>query len=83
MAAELSFAELYADLVAAHTEILPEHYVTLVQFRRDTGLTARVAATRLNDAVEAGRMCTRLATINGRRVRIWWFACSGIPGERT
>ena len=77
MAPELSFDELYADLVAAHTETLPEHYVTLAQFRRDTGLTERVATTRLMAAVEAGTMHSRLASIAGRRVRIWWFASGG------
>ncbi len=73
----LSFEELYRDLVAAHTETLPEHYITLAQFCKDTGLTERVATRRLNDGVEAGKMQSRLALVEGRWIRIWWFASSG------
>lgn len=73
MADGLSFDELYADLVAANTETLPEQYITLAQFRVDAGLTERVATKRLNDLVETGELNTRLASVDGRRVRIWWF----------
>jgi hypothetical protein len=70
----LSFDDLYADLVAANTETLPDDYITLAKFRHDTGLTERVATKRLTEQVEAGAMQTRLALVDGRRVRIWWFA---------
>jgi len=69
----LSFDELYADLVAANTETLPDDYFTLAQFCADAGMTERVATKRLNDLVETGELNTRLASADGRRVRIWWF----------
>jgi hypothetical protein len=73
VANSLTFEELYADLVAANTETLPDDYITLAKFRRDTGLTERIATKRLTERVEAGQMQTRLALVDGRRVRIWWF----------
>jgi hypothetical protein len=72
--AELTFDDLYADLVAANTETLPDRYITLAQFREDAGLTERVATKRLQDRVKAGELDTRIAVVDGRRVRIWWFA---------
>lgn len=74
MEAELTFDDLYADLVAAHTETLPPSYFTLAQFCDDAGLTERVGGNRLKALVDAGKLGTRLASVDGRRVRIWWFA---------
>lgn len=74
MEASLSFDDLYADLVAANTETLPESYFTLAQFCADAELTERVGGKRLARLVDEGRLGTRLASVDGRRVRIWWFA---------
>ena len=76
MEAELTFEQLYADLGAAHSETLPEQYFTIAQFGRDTGLSRYLANKRLEGYVEEGKMATRLAAVNGRSMRIWWFICN-------
>ena len=73
METELTFEQLYSDLVAAHTETLPERYFTLGQFRNDTGLSYWLARKKLAAYVESGKIETRTATVNGHNVRIWWF----------
>ena len=70
---ELTFEQLYADLVAAHTETIPERYFTLAQFRKDTGLSIWMANRRLAGRVDSGELGTQLADVNGRSMRIWWF----------
>ena len=74
MDTELTFEQLYADLITAHTETLPEKYFTLAQFRIDAGLTAWMAKDRLDKRVKSGELQTKCATIDGSYSRIWWFA---------
>ena len=69
----MTFEQLYADLVAAHTDAMPERYFTLSQFRADTGLSIWVANKRLAAMVDNGELGTRPADVNGRSMRIWWF----------
>ena len=73
METELTFEQLYTDLVAAHSETLPEKYFTLAQFINDTGLSRYRSGVKLNEYVKSGKMATRLAAVNGRSLRIWWF----------
>jgi len=70
---ELTFDQLYADLVAASSETMPERYFTLTQFCTDTGLKTWAAKKRLAEYVENGKMATRPAVVNGHRMLIWWF----------
>ena len=73
MEADLTFEQLYVDLISAQSEILPEQYFTLAEFRTDTGFSDWIAKDRLRKSVETGKLKSRLATINGRHLRIWWF----------
>jgi len=70
---ELTFADLYADLVVAQSARLPEGYFTLSKFCNDTGLTPWVAKKRLGTLTESGALDTRLACVDGNHQRIWWF----------
>ena len=73
MEAELTFEQLYSDLIAAHTETLPEQYFTLSEFRADAGLSMWVAKDRLKKRVASGELSTKLAAVDGCHLRIWWF----------
>ena len=74
MDTELTFEQLYADLIAAQAETLPEQYFTLADFRTDTGFSMWVAKDRLKKLVENGKLRTKCANVDGTYTRIWWFA---------
>jgi len=71
---KLTYAELYEDLVSAHTTVLPEKYFTLKQFCGDTGLPVWTARRLLEKRVVNGELDTMQATLNGRKQMIWWFS---------
>ena len=70
---ELTYTDLYADLVRAQSESLPENYFTLSKFCSDTKLSGWMARKRLVDLVDSGTLSTKLARIDGNSRRIWWF----------
>lgn len=78
----LTYEDLYADLIDAQRDALPELYFTLNQFIKDTGLSYWVARKRLASRVENGSLGTRLANINGHSQRIWWFNGQGEGSSR-
>ena len=74
MERELTYTDLYADLIKAQTISLPENYFTLSQFCKDTGLTGWIARKALTTRVESGELDTMCTGIDGHYQRIWWFS---------
>ena len=73
MDTELTFEELYADLVAASTNVLPEHYFTVQQFAQDTGMPKRTALEKLKKRAESGELESLKVLIDGHQTWIFWF----------
>lgn len=72
---ELTFAQLYADLVEASKQTLPENYFTLKDFVADSGLKPIRAQRILAEQVDAGKLQRReKVVINGHAQTIYWFA---------
>ena len=69
----LTWKELYADLVAANTHTLPEHYFTGKQYAEDIGLSRGVADRLLARKVSDGVLECKRALIDGHHQHIYWF----------
>ena len=74
MADELTFEELFADLVEASTRTLPEQYFTVREFADRTGKPTRTALRELVAMAEEGRLEMQLAVLDGHQARVFWFA---------
>jgi len=70
---DLTYAELYADLVESSTRTLPEQYFTIVQFAQDIGKGRQAAARELAEKVKDGSLLTKLAFVDGYHTHIYWF----------
>ena len=73
MDTELTFEELYNDLITASREELPDKYFTMKQFCADTEFSTWVARKHLEEQVDNGKLGTKTANVNGNYTRIWWF----------
>ena len=69
----LTYDELYADLCAADTQSLPEQFFTIKQHAKKIGMGRQAAERRLAKRLEAGELETKMALLNGRHTRIYWF----------
>lgn len=69
--------DAYRDLVKACKRDIPEGAFTRQQFRKDTGMTETTSWRLLNEMVEAGVLESRLATVEGKSRRLYWFARGG------
>jgi hypothetical protein len=67
------FATLYAALVAEQRAQLPKNYFTIARFREDTGSSCMTATRILEKLVEAGKLATCRAILDGHITRIFWF----------
>ena len=73
MADELTFEEMYADLVEASTRALPPNYFSTQRYAEDTGMPERSARRELLALVEARKLETKLAVVDGHKARVYWF----------
>ena len=72
--ADLTFAQLFADLVeAAAEEPLPAEFFTRREFAQRANLDYQRAAKRLRELVAAGELLEREAVVDGKRQFVYWF----------
>jgi len=74
METELTFEQLYEDLVSASTTNVPDKFFTIKQFMSDTGLSYWLSRKRLLKMVDDGELETMKSIVDGNSVRIWWFS---------
>jgi DNA-binding Lrp family transcriptional regulator len=74
----LSFAELYADLVAAaQADVPPERSFSIAQFADDARLTHKQALDRLKALRASGAVQGEKFNVDGTRQWRFWFAERG------
>jgi len=73
METELTFEQLYEDLVSASTTNVPDKFFTIKQFMSDTGLSYWLGRKKLSEMVASGKLKTTTATVDGNYTRVWWF----------
>ena len=75
MEADLTFAELYRDLVAATREGLtpPPESFGAQEFAKDSGLHPRTALDLLKRKQEVGELCGGKFAIDGNKTWRFWF----------
>ena len=69
----LTWKELYADLVAANTQTLPENYFSCRQYAEDVKMSVGAAGRILARLVEAGTLETKKVLVDGHHQHIYWF----------
>jgi len=69
----LSYAQLYADLVAAAKETVPDYAFSFQKFVDDTGMEESTARRFLDSKVRAGILEKRYATVEGHQRAYYWF----------
>ncbi len=70
---ELTFEQLYSDLIDASSSVLPEDYFTSRQFAEDAELSDWSARDKLRALVKSGVLSAKRVNINNKSVLAYWF----------
>jgi len=69
----LTYGQLYADLVSAARNSVPDGAFGFQQFLSDSGMLPSTARRFLDSRVRTGILGTKLITVDGHQRRIYWF----------
>jgi response regulator of citrate/malate metabolism len=70
---ELTYSQLYADLIAASSNTLPDNHFTVRQFAQDAGLSDWTARDRLRKLVREKKLNSRRVNVDGNSIMAYWF----------